>query len=357
MLSSQIAVNEAIEQAGGVINNVASVVIPALSAAFVTVVAAVAPVIEAVQAQLGPAMKVLGENMDIVIPILTAIGVVVAATVVPAVIAYAVAMGSAAVATIAAAAPFIAIGAAIAAVIIVLEKMGVIKWLSDTLLPPLTAALDWLGKNVLPGVALILGKMGDVLFPVLGAAISAAAVPFKVIGDLIGWVIDNAIKPLFDLLNNPNAQKVFGKAMEDMGIVVDAVGKVITGVFGAILSVIKNTVNAIITAINFIVDAINSIQIHIHIKPPIGPSIDWDWNGMNLPHLPTLHQGGVVPGTPGSDVLAILQAGERVIPLGQSGCGMVNMTFNVTSNDPDAFARKAMLSLRRELTRQGMSLA
>ena len=31
------------------------------------------------------------------------------------------------------------------------------------------------------------------------------------------------------------------------------------------------------------------------------------------------HSGGVVPGTPGADVLAVLQAGERVTPAGQSG--------------------------------------
>lgn len=35
-------------------------------------------------------------------------------------------------------------------------------------------------------------------------------------------------------------------------------------------------------------------------------------NTIRVPHLPTFHAGGVVPGAPGQEVLAVLQAGERV---------------------------------------------
>jgi hypothetical protein len=35
---------------------------------------------------------------------------------------------------------------------------------------------------------------------------------------------------------------------------------------------------------------------------------------ISAPRLPTFHRGGTVPGAPGADVLAILQAGERVTP-------------------------------------------
>jgi hypothetical protein len=36
----------------------------------------------------------------------------------------------------------------------------------------------------------------------------------------------------------------------------------------------------------------------------------------------------VVPGTPGSDVLAVLQAGERVLPRGASGGPIVVVNIN-----------------------------
>lgn len=39
--------------------------------------------------------------------------------------------------------------------------------------------------------------------------------------------------------------------------------------------------------------------------------------------IPTFHTGGTVPGAPGSEMLAILQAGERVTPAGQAGAPMV----------------------------------
>lgn len=38
--------------------------------------------------------------------------------------------------------------------------------------------------------------------------------------------------------------------------------------------------------------------------------------------FPRFHQGGIVPGAPGQEIMAILQAGERVTPAGQSGGGM-----------------------------------
>lgn len=45
-------------------------------------------------------------------------------------------------------------------------------------------------------------------------------------------------------------------------------------------------------------------------------------NSINVPNIPTLHRGGVVPGAPGSEVLAILQAGERVTPVGASSSAL-----------------------------------
>ncbi|HEU4544430.1 MAG TPA: hypothetical protein VFR23_25085, partial [Jiangellaceae bacterium] len=42
-------------------------------------------------------------------------------------------------------------------------------------------------------------------------------------------------------------------------------------------------------------------------------------NSFSAPRLPTFHQGGVVPGAPGTEMLAVLQAGERVTPVGGGG--------------------------------------
>ena len=47
---------------------------------------------------------------------------------------------------------------------------------------------------------------------------------------------------------------------------------------------------------------------------------------IGTPNIPYLHTGGIVPGMPGSDVLAVLQAGERVSPAGRGG-GDIHIHF------------------------------
>lgn len=54
-------------------------------------------------------------------------------------------------------------------------------------------------------------------------------------------------------------------------------------------------------------------------------------NSFGVPNIPTFHTGGVVPGFQGSEMLAVLQAGERVTPAGQvrgEGGGAVRFAGN-----------------------------
>jgi hypothetical protein len=73
--------------------------------------------------------------------------------------------------------------------------------------------------------------------------------------------------------------------------------------------------------------------------------------GINIgvPGWPTFHQGGVVPGTPGTEVLARLQAGETVTPRGQSGGQtiIVNIaSFIGSDRDIDRFSDRLAFRLR-----------
>ena len=77
-------------------------------------------------------------------------------------------------------------------------------------------------------------------------------------------------------------------------------------------------VNAMIGFINSnVIDPINSaLDISFDAGWPIGEiSIDTP----DIPHIPRFHTGGVVPGRPGDEMLAILQAGEQVIPASAMG--------------------------------------
>lgn len=48
-------------------------------------------------------------------------------------------------------------------------------------------------------------------------------------------------------------------------------------------------------------------------------------NTISAPKLPKFHSGGVVPGAPGTEMLALLQAGERVTPAGQSSATVLEV--------------------------------
>jgi len=66
--------------------------------------------------------------------------------------------------------------------------------------------------------------------------------------------------------------------------------------------------------------------------------------GFDIPGVPFLHHGGIVPGLPGRPVLAMLEAGERVIARSGAGQGggttiINNNTVNTRSDSPEEIAR------------------
>jgi hypothetical protein len=84
------------------------------------------------------------------------------------------------------------------------------------------------------------------------------------------------------------------------------IGRAFSRVAGAISSPFR-------AAFNFIASAWNNTVGRLSFTfPGWIPGIGG--NSISVPHLPHFHSGGVVPGTPGSEQLAVLQAGERVTP-------------------------------------------
>ena len=67
---------------------------------------------------------------------------------------------------------------------------------------------------------------------------------------------------------------------------------------------------------NAVADKINDF-----IPNEVGFDTPFGFVGVNLPDnpIPKFHTGGVVPGRPGDEMLAILQAGEQVIPASAMG--------------------------------------
>jgi hypothetical protein len=209
-----------------------------------------------------------------------------------------------------------------------MEKVGmVVSKVSEVALPILadafSAVVDVLGQvwgaiqpvvdavaKQLEPVFKAVGPVAQHIFGAIAAAVKALQPVFKVVFDVIGAYIGVWVKVF------QTAFGILGKAVGVLQSAFRVMGDAIGAVFKAVSGAVKGAINAVIGVINGLIGAINGIQVHIHINPPIGPSIGFDWNGMNIGKLPYLHAGGVVPGVPGSNVPAILQAGERVIPAG-----------------------------------------
>jgi hypothetical protein len=64
---------------------------------------------------------------------------------------------------------------------------------------------------------------------------------------------------------------------------------------------------------------------------------------ISAPKLPTFHRGGIVPGTQGAEMLAVLQAGERVTPKGGGGPAVPVIEFR---------GDRAILELMKKLVKQ-----
>lgn len=90
---------------------------------------------------------------------------------------------------------------------------------------------------------------------------------------------------------------------------ISAVAGFAGDVAGAILDAFKRGWNSVANTIN------DFIPNEVGFDTPFG------FVGVDLPDnpIPRFHSGGIVPGSPGEEVLAILQAGERVIPANGAG--------------------------------------
>jgi phage-related protein len=161
----------------------------------------------------------------------------------------------------------------------------------------------------------------------------------------------------------------------------DALKKIVDGVWDTIFSVVRGAVTNVIPTIisgagqvissaartafdglkevfkgvlNWIIDRWNGLDFKVP-EFGIGPAKFGGYT-IGLPEIPRFHQGGVVPGPPGSDVLGVLRAGERVLPAGMGGV-VVNLTVNGWVGDDVALTRKIIAALNAEARRSGSLVA
>lgn len=169
-------------------------------------------------------------------------------------------------------------------------------------------------------------KLGEAMEKVGRIINDVATTVIPVLVDALVWVIDNVLPPIqkgFEILG-PIISRIFGVATRVIGAWVAFV----SAGFSTVATIVRTVFNVVIDVINGAIRAINSISFTTPDWLP-GEPVTFS---ANLGYLPRLHAGGLVPGAPGSDVLTVLQAGERVLPAGAGGGNVYQLT--VQALDP-----------------------
>lgn len=167
-----------------------------------------------------------------------------------------------------------------------LEPIGSMATMAGPLImiiPGVTTAVS--GMTAAMGALNI--SMGPVLIAVLAIAAAIAAI-------IIVW-------------------KNWDKIVEGFKWTMEKMGEGVSAVWDKIGGVVTGYVNIWITALNFLIKGLNLIKFEL---PSWVPGIGGKgWDGMNIPEIPKLEDGGIVTG---STIAQIGEAGpEAVVPLSQ----------------------------------------
>lgn len=201
-----------------------------------------------------------------------------------------------------------------------------------------------LGQKLLPIMSAAFGFINDVGIPALMWLIDTLGAVWTKIQPVVSIIMGawmNAWKTIISIVGT-----VIGKLGDVIRFVERMPGRIANaarGMWDGITTAFKNALNTIIRAWNNLGFTIGPIDLG-----PLGRHGPWT---IGTPNLPYFHAGGVVPGVPGTDQLAMLQAGERVLPRSRAGSGagiVINFNGPVFGDDIfiDEFTRKVAMRLR-----------
>lgn len=133
---------------------------------------------------------------------------------------------------------------------------------------------------------------------------------FNAVGDFVRTVFGGAINWIVDRFNG---------LISWFTSIPQRIGAAFGNIGGFLGDAFKAGLNMAIGYINWWIDRINNLIYGINL---INPFSDIP----NIPHIPRLHTGvSTVPGAPGTEMLAILQAGERVSTSSESSGGATSV--------------------------------
>ncbi|MFE9748447.1 hypothetical protein ACFYOT_26370 [Saccharothrix saharensis] len=207
------------------------------------------------------------------------------------------------------------------------SALGTLFGIVNTGLPILGSIIGTLAEwsGVLIPLAIAIGGVALVVKAVTAATVAYEAIMLLVKGATVAWTgVQWALNAAMSA--NPIGLVIAGIALLVGAIVYlwnnsegfrnffigawEAIKRTVSGVADSIKNAFKS-------AFNFVADVWNSTVGRLSFTVP-----DWvpgiGGRNFSAPKIPKFHRGGVVPGAPGSEMLAVLQAGERVLPTGSN---------------------------------------
>lgn len=202
-----------------------------------------------------------------------------------------------------------------------------------------------LGTKLLPIMVGAFGFINDVALPALIGLIDFLSKVWTAIQPVATTIVRTlvpAFKGIVDIVKT-----VLGRLGDVIDFVRGMPGKIsraASGMWDGIAGAFRGAINSVIRVWNNLGFNVPSVNL--------GPLGNWGGFHIGTPNIPYLHAGGIVPGIPGSDVPAILQAGERVIPrraAGMSGGITINIeNFTGSDSDIDRLADRLAYRLRMQ---------
>jgi hypothetical protein len=159
----------------------------------------------------------------------------------------------------------------------------------------------------------IMLDIAESVLPKLGASLNFLTQYFLLMWET--WsVILRSIGAFFQWVGNVASSaaswisRSWDKATDRMGKIPHQLRKAFSTVASILTAPFRSAFNAIARAWN------NTVGRLSWTVPGWVPGVGG--NSISAPRLPTFHKGGIMPGAPGQEGLALLQAGERVTPAG-----------------------------------------
>lgn len=198
--------------------------------------------------------------------------------------------------------------------------IGVLGTVTRAVLPPLWAAINFVGQVVGNVFGFMANYIGTEI-RIVTAIIHAVQTVFSGITGTVTKIKDDIVTAFTNIVSFITGMP--GK-----------IGRAASGMFGGIWDAFKGAINAVIRAWNGLKFTVPKVEV--------GP-VSFGGFSLGTPNIPYLHAGGIVPGVPGSDVPAILQAGELVVPRSRKSAGDIHIhidSFIGTDRDIDRLAER-----------------